>query len=88
MEKRKKYLVHDEQNGEHRVLLHPPMDNNFLLLVLRQDDEVLIRNCPPISARKRFTLERIIKSPAAAQELGKVGGGPSEAATTTDASSQ
>ena len=26
-------------------------------------DTVLIRNCPPISARKRFTLEKVIKSP-------------------------
>ncbi|KAH9939083.1 uncharacterized protein BXZ73DRAFT_44130 [Epithele typhae] len=31
-------------------------------------DTVLIRNCPPISARKRFTLERIIKSPVADRE--------------------
>ncbi|KAI0337262.1 nucleic acid-binding protein [Trametopsis cervina] len=30
---------------------------------LRLDDSVLIRNCRPLSARKRFTLERIIKSP-------------------------
>lgn len=30
---------------------------------LRQGDTVLIRNCPPISARKRFTLERVLKSP-------------------------
>ncbi|PSS00873.1 hypothetical protein PHLCEN_2v4100 [Hermanssonia centrifuga] len=32
---------------------------------LRQHDTVVIRNCPPISARKRFTLEQIIRSPAA-----------------------
>ncbi|KAF9813953.1 hypothetical protein IEO21_05389 [Rhodonia placenta] len=30
---------------------------------LRQGDTVLIRNCPPISARKRFTLEKVLKSP-------------------------
>ncbi|KAH9947344.1 hypothetical protein B0H21DRAFT_807493 [Amylocystis lapponica] len=30
---------------------------------LRMGDMVLIRNCPPISARKRFTLERVLKSP-------------------------
>ncbi|KAI0693412.1 hypothetical protein BC835DRAFT_1258510, partial [Cytidiella melzeri] len=30
---------------------------------LRVDDHVLIRNCRPLSARKRFTLERLIKSP-------------------------
>jgi len=30
---------------------------------LRQDDVVLIRNCPPVSKLKRFALERIIKSP-------------------------
>jgi len=30
---------------------------------LRQGDRVVIRNCPPISARKRFTLEKILESP-------------------------
>jgi ribosomal protein S17 len=28
-----------------------------------KDDTVLIRNCPPLSSRKRFTLERIVASP-------------------------
>ncbi|VDB85139.1 unnamed protein product [Peniophora sp. CBMAI 1063] len=45
--KRKKFLVHDEQNK------------------LLEDDQVVIRNCPPVSARKRFTLERVLASPAA-----------------------
>lgn len=27
------------------------------------EDTVIIRNCPPVSARKRFALETIIKSP-------------------------
>ncbi|EMD41289.1 hypothetical protein CERSUDRAFT_61365 [Gelatoporia subvermispora B] len=30
---------------------------------LLQGDTVIIRNCPPISARKRFTLEKVVKSP-------------------------
>ena len=30
---------------------------------LRIHDTVAIRNCPPISARKRFTLDRVLKSP-------------------------
>ncbi|KAH9974093.1 hypothetical protein BGW80DRAFT_1205362 [Lactifluus volemus] len=30
---------------------------------LRMEDSVVIRNCPPISARKRFTLEKIMHSP-------------------------
>lgn len=30
---------------------------------LQINDHVVIRNCPPISARKRFTLERIVHSP-------------------------
>ena len=30
---------------------------------MRQDDVVVIRNCPPVSARKRFALEKILKSP-------------------------
>lgn len=36
--------------------------------MLRLDDHVLIRNCRPLSARKRFTLERIIKSPETERE--------------------
>ncbi|KAM6498403.1 hypothetical protein JOM56_006351 [Amanita muscaria] len=36
---------------------------------LRKDDIVTIRNCPPISALKRFKLENIIKSPE--RELAK-----------------
>ncbi|TBU24219.1 nucleic acid-binding protein [Dichomitus squalens] len=35
---------------------------------LRLNDTVLIRNCPPISARKRFTLEKVLKSPERARE--------------------
>ncbi|KZT00909.1 nucleic acid-binding protein, partial [Laetiporus sulphureus 93-53] len=35
---------------------------------LRHGDMVLIRNCPPISARKRFILEEIIKSPEGERE--------------------
>ncbi|KAI0650990.1 hypothetical protein C8Q79DRAFT_930774 [Trametes meyenii] len=35
---------------------------------LRMRDTVLIRNCPPISARKRFTLEKVIKSPERERE--------------------
>jgi len=37
--------------------------------VLRIDDEVLIRNCPPISARKRFTLDQVFRSPETQHEL-------------------
>ncbi|GBE78789.1 predicted protein [Sparassis crispa] len=35
---------------------------------LRLGDTVLIRNCPPISARKRFTLENVLKSPEAERD--------------------
>ncbi|EIW56270.1 nucleic acid-binding protein, partial [Trametes versicolor FP-101664 SS1] len=35
---------------------------------LRMKDTVLIRNCPPISARKRFTVEKVIKSPERERE--------------------
>jgi len=38
---------------------------------LRQDDVVLIRNCPPVSARKRFALQRVLKSPLAERELAR-----------------
>ena len=37
--------------------------------VLRIDDEVIIRNCPPISARKRFTLDLILRSPETQHDL-------------------
>jgi small subunit ribosomal protein S17 len=33
------------------------------------EDSVLIRNCPPVSARKRFTLEKIVRSPATESDL-------------------
>ncbi|PPQ62969.1 hypothetical protein CVT24_006075 [Panaeolus cyanescens] len=36
--------------------------------VLRQHDQVVIRNCPPKSALKRFTLEKILKSPETERE--------------------
>ena len=35
----------------------------FCFAVLRQDDQVVIQNCPPVSKRKRFTLHKILKSP-------------------------
>lgn len=35
---------------------------------LRLHDQVVIRNCPPISARKRFKLETILKSPERERE--------------------
>ncbi|KAF5355774.1 hypothetical protein D9756_004068 [Leucocoprinus leucothites] len=38
---------------------------------LQQDDVVLIRNCPPVSARKRFALQRILESPLTERELAR-----------------
>lgn len=38
---------------------------------LRQDDVVLIRNCPPVSARKHFMLERVLKSPLTEREFAR-----------------
>lgn len=35
---------------------------------LRLNDQVVIRNCPPISARKRFKLETVVKSPERERE--------------------
>ncbi|KAL0565405.1 hypothetical protein V5O48_016620 [Marasmius crinis-equi] len=40
-----------------KYLTHDPENK------LQKDDLVIIRNCPPVSARKRFKLEQIIKSP-------------------------
>ncbi|KAF8167782.1 polyamine transporter 1 [Crassisporium funariophilum] len=38
---------------------------------LRKDDFVVIRNCPPISAMKRFKLETILKSPETEHDLAR-----------------
>ncbi|EEB99666.1 hypothetical protein MPER_00613, partial [Moniliophthora perniciosa FA553] len=46
-----------------KYLTHDPEDK------LRKDDVVIIRNCPPISARKRFKLEKIVKSPETERAL-------------------
>ncbi|KAJ4485996.1 hypothetical protein J3R30DRAFT_3282183 [Lentinula aciculospora] len=40
-----------------KYLTHDPENK------LQKDDTVIIRNCPPISAKKRFKLETIISSP-------------------------
>lgn len=45
------------------------MDVTDVLLVLRLHDKVVIRHCPPVSARKRFKLEKVINSPETAREL-------------------
>ncbi|KAF9455038.1 hypothetical protein P691DRAFT_800046 [Macrolepiota fuliginosa MF-IS2] len=53
---------------------------------LRQDDVVLIRNCPPVSARKRFALQRVLKSPLTERELARArlaGESTSTGATTS-----
>ncbi|KAK1233027.1 hypothetical protein PQX77_003830 [Marasmius sp. AFHP31] len=36
---------------------------------LKKDDVVIIRNCPPVSARKRFRLERVVKSPETERQI-------------------
>jgi len=36
---------------------------------LRKDDVVVIRNCPKLSARKAFKLERLVRSPEAEREV-------------------
>ncbi|PPQ81697.1 hypothetical protein CVT26_007770 [Gymnopilus dilepis] len=38
---------------------------------LRKDDLVVIRNCPPVSRRKRFTLETILKSPETERDIAR-----------------
>ncbi|KAG6862415.1 hypothetical protein C0995_011855 [Termitomyces sp. Mi166 len=38
---------------------------------LRKDDSVVIRNCPPISATKRFKLEKILRSPSTEREIAR-----------------
>ncbi|KAH9063268.1 hypothetical protein EDB87DRAFT_1604911 [Lactarius vividus] len=66
----KKFLVHDERNrASSPTRCERSPSSKALILThssfveLRTEDSVLIRNCPPISARKRFTLEKIVRSP-------------------------
>ena len=44
---------------------------NRQITVLRQHDIVVIRNCRPISAMKRFKLEKVMKSPETEHELAR-----------------
>jgi len=46
-------------------------NDEFSYTGLRVDDIVMIRNCPPISKRKRFTLEKILKSPETEHDLAR-----------------
>jgi hypothetical protein len=64
--RKKKILAHDENNGTlcitHLLMIYS--NKQFRgFVALKLDDRVIIRNCPPISARKRFTLETVLKSP-------------------------
>ncbi len=45
--------------------------NKFCDAELRVDDVVQIRNCRPISKRKRFTLEKILESPETEHDLAR-----------------
>ncbi|PPQ67082.1 hypothetical protein CVT25_005683 [Psilocybe cyanescens] len=70
IERSKKYLIHDEKNRmySHISVLHPHFEN---CTELRRDDLVVIRNCPPVSAMKRFTLETILKSPETERDVAR-----------------
>ncbi|KAI0070099.1 nucleic acid-binding protein, partial [Panus rudis PR-1116 ss-1] len=61
-----RWMVHPKtkKRVEHRTKLLVHDEHNKL----RIDDTVLVRNCPPISARKRFRLEKILKSPETERE--------------------
>ncbi|TFY71769.1 hypothetical protein EVG20_g1227 [Dentipellis fragilis] len=61
-----RWVVH-KQTGKRLIrskkfLVHDEMNQ------LRMEDSVLIQNCPPISARKRFTLRKVTSSPEAERE--------------------
>ncbi|KLO17854.1 nucleic acid-binding protein [Schizopora paradoxa] len=45
-----------------KYLTHDPENQ------LRMEDRVVIINCPPVSARKRFALHKILKSPEAERD--------------------
>ena len=63
IERSKKYLVHDAEDGATLTLPYCATAQKNSFIALKMGDTVLIRNCPPVSARKRFKLETIIKSP-------------------------
>ncbi|KAF8270581.1 hypothetical protein EI94DRAFT_1722422 [Lactarius quietus] len=50
---------------------------------LRVEDSVLIRNCPPVSARKRFTLEKVVRSPETERALAHATAGAPPAPSPT-----
>ncbi|KAG9087410.1 hypothetical protein FS749_002932 [Ceratobasidium sp. UAMH 11750] len=50
-------LTHKRIARSKKYLTHDPKDQ------LKEGDKCVIRNCPPVSARKRFTLGSIIPSP-------------------------
>ncbi|KIJ22596.1 hypothetical protein M422DRAFT_196989, partial [Sphaerobolus stellatus SS14] len=60
-----------------KYLTHDPEN------ALKIGDEVLIRNCPPVSARKRFALEKIIRSPETLWEKAQAEEANKNAAQTT-----
>jgi len=68
IERSKKYLTHDE-NASASYFQPPSRNSDTPGAALRINDEVIIRNCPPISARKRFTLDQILRSPETQHEL-------------------
>jgi hypothetical protein len=75
-------------------LPHFDAAQNKRLVALKMGDTVLIRNCPPVSARKRFQLEKIIKSPETEWEQAHAGanagaqGGDGQAQGPLDVSAQ
>ena len=70
IERSKKYLVHDEKNRMYSCLC-PYILLKHMDAELRKDDVVIIRNCPPVSALKRFKLENILKSPSTEREIAR-----------------
>ena len=52
-----------------RVTIPTAVAPTYPLVELRIEDSVLIRNCPPVSARKRFTLEKVVRSPETERDL-------------------
>ncbi|KAF8601158.1 nucleic acid-binding protein [Ceratobasidium sp. AG-I] len=56
-------LTHKSIARSKKYLVHDPQEK------LKLHDMCVIRNCPPVSARKRFVLEEIVKpAPAAPAE--------------------
>lgn len=88
-------MTHDENNGVSNASIFYNLYRRIWLIlrstVLHLDDTVIIRHTSPISARKRFVLEKILRSPtgeAVAAKAGLMAGTVQRTQTATDGTTE